>query len=144
MLIWIWRVQNQVTRQIGEYLFCLASMKPKSLASLASMNFSKCRTLGNRNWYMRSVLATNTWWISIWNIYFDIKSQVIVSQSSAVGASKNLRLKKNKRSMPCGRQTVPANLAAVVWRMAAKWDFWRPFVHWPALCQALQITTIFS
>ena len=40
--------------------------------------------------------------------------------------------------MPFGRQTVPANLAAVVWRMAAKWHFWRPFVHWPALCQALK------
>ena len=36
---WIWRVQNHVTRQIGEYEICLASMTSKSLASLASMNF---------------------------------------------------------------------------------------------------------
>ena len=45
MHIWIWRVRNQVTRQIGEYKIYLASMKSKLLASLASMIFSLCRTL---------------------------------------------------------------------------------------------------
>ena len=39
-IIWIWRVKNQVIRQVGEYKICLASMKSKSLASLASMDFS--------------------------------------------------------------------------------------------------------
>ena len=39
MHILIWRVQNQVTRQIGEYKIRLASMKSKSLASFASMKF---------------------------------------------------------------------------------------------------------
>ena len=42
---WRWRVQDQVTRQNGEYKICLASMKSKSLANLASMISSLCRTL---------------------------------------------------------------------------------------------------
>ena len=44
-IFWIWRVRNHVTRQIGEYEICLASMISKSLAILASMNFPLCRTL---------------------------------------------------------------------------------------------------
>ena len=44
-IFWIWRVRNHVTRQIGEYEICLASMKSKSLAILASMHFPLCRTL---------------------------------------------------------------------------------------------------
>ena len=51
--------------------------------------------IGNSKWYMRLVLACNTWWIPIQNIYFDIQFLIIDSKSNARGAAKIYALNEN-------------------------------------------------